>query len=180
MQSLNLKWAHGDRSWVLWNRSPGMIHVEWAGPWWGMWLFWPTDHRHWHPGDKISIIPSVVQTKGQEQSLRDLTGQSASGFKSRGVEAHLMVPIILGATVSPLLAMLALSPSVQGWPCQLLPKLHQVGPQLIYWWHCRSRYPDNQIKLAKFKTRNNPMEQCPHTFFLSPLFPLPITSQPWD
>lgn len=74
-------------------------------------MFWPTDHRHWHPGDKVSIIPSVVQTKGQERSLRDLSGQSPDGFKSRGVEAHSMVSIILGATVSPLLTMLALSPS---------------------------------------------------------------------
>lgn len=47
-------------------------------------------------------MSSLVQTKEQEMSLRDLSGQSVGGFKSRVVESHSVVPIVLEATVSPL------------------------------------------------------------------------------
>lgn len=63
-------------------------------------------------------MPSLIQPKGQERSLRDLDRQSPGGFKGRGVEEHSMVPIVLGVTMVP---QLTLSSSVQGCPCQLLP-----------------------------------------------------------
>ena len=48
-----------------------------------------------------------MRTKGREKPLGDLDGCSLGGFKGRGMKDRSVVPIVLGATVSPLPVMLA-------------------------------------------------------------------------
>lgn len=130
---------------------------------------WPTDHRQWPSGYEISIMPSSVQAKRQERSLRDLEGQSPGTGRAEwgkiAPQGH-CVHHCVWSGIQPFCMRLPLPTPAH--------RLQRVRTRLTYWqmtlqdqflcliaWPSRASYIKNQKQLYRAMSPPPPPQSLP-------------------